>query len=70
LVVIFDRPCTPLALGMRALLLLSLPSVFNAGAVGAYVSISGDPFYAAADPAVLLSAWNFCNEALAPPQMP
>jgi hypothetical protein len=56
-----------------ALLLLSLPVLLCVGAVGApgpYVSISGDPFYTSADPAVLLASWNFCNGARAAPQFP
>lgn len=33
-----------------------------------YASIAGDPGYLSPDAAVLLEGWNFCNEALAPPQ--
>lgn len=33
-----------------------------------YISATGDPYYHAADPSILLVEWSFCNEALAPPQ--
>lgn len=52
-----------------ALLLLTLPTASPAAPV-TYISAMGNPAYKAADIAVQLSAWNFCNEALAPPLFP
>ena len=52
-------------------LCLSLLHVSTAHlATSAWVSAIGDPLLQSPSPAVLVTGWNFCNEALAPPSYP